>query len=81
MGHVHQIRKDLSAYSSPSALVLPDEIDTTEMSAGFVICSATEDREGDVMDPQGCREYLDEYRANPIVLYDHNHDSAHPPTG
>lgn len=81
MGRVIQVRKDLSTYSSPTAIVLADEIDEGEMSAGFVVCSSTEDREGDVMDPQGCRDYLDEYRANPIVLYDHNHDGVYPPIG
>lgn len=81
MASVIQIRKDLAAYSSPQAVIIPDEIDEREMSAGFVICSASVDREEEVVVPQGCRDTLDQYRANPIVLWDHNHDATCPPIG
>lgn len=76
-----RVSKDLAAYTSPGAIVIPDEINESEMSAAFVICARTTDREGDVVEPQGCREYLDEYRANPIVLFDHNHQGAWAPIG
>lgn len=62
-------------------MLLPDEINESEMSAAFVICSASTDREGDIIDPQGCRDHLDEYKANPIVLFDHNHDAGGPGYG
>lgn len=60
------------AYSSPSLTVVADSIDEAEMSAEFVIVSSVEDREYDVITPSGCEEYLAEYRANPIVLLEHD---------
>lgn len=60
------------AYSSPSSLILPDSINEREMSAEFVVVSNVEDRENDVIEPKGCLEYLAEYRANPVVLLEHD---------
>lgn len=60
------------AYSSPAALMVPETVNEAEMSAEFVIVSKVEDREYDVITPQGCEEYLDEYRRNPVVLLEHD---------
>lgn len=60
------------AYSSPQALMVPATVNEDEMSAEFVIVSKVEDREYDVITPQGCEEYLDEYRRNPVVLLEHD---------
>lgn len=60
------------AYSSPTALIVPESISEREMSAEFVIVSGTEDRDNDIIEPAGCEEYLDEYRRNPVVLLEHD---------
>lgn len=60
------------SYCSPHTLAEPDGVDEKECSVAFRICTSDEDREGDVIDPKGCMDYLDEYRANPVVLYEHN---------
>ncbi len=81
---IHDIRRRISknispigtsgeyAYSSPQALMVPETVNEAEMSAEFVIVSKVEDREYDVITPQGCEEYLDEYRRNPVVLLEHD---------
>jgi hypothetical protein len=80
-GMARRLGKDLAAITTEETGLLEGSIDEKEMSASFVICSRTEDRESDIIEPQGCREFLDEYRRNPIVLYDHNHDECLPPIG
>ena len=47
----------------------PPYVDRTRMSARAVISDATPDRVGDVLLPMGIQ--LDDYRKNPIVLWDH----------
>lgn len=67
-----QIRKGGElAYASLSSAIA-NEFNDSEMSAGFVISTIDEDREGDVIEPQGCLEYLHEYKSNPIVFFDHD---------
>lgn len=60
------------AYSSSMATLVDGSINEPEMSAEFVIISDNEDREYDVIEPQGCLEHLEDYRRNPIVLLEHN---------
>lgn len=57
--------------------LLPDQINERDMSATFVISTADQDRDGDVMIPSGC--HYDGYAKNPIVLFDHQSDK--PPIG
>lgn len=64
-----------SAYSSPRAVLLDGEIDERAMSAAFVVCDSSLDDDGDIVEPQGCLEDLDRYRANPLVLWHHDRDS------
>lgn len=43
----------------------------------FIVSTATRDRDGDIVEPDGWR--LDRYRQNPVVLW--AHDSSQPPVG
>lgn len=52
------------------------QIDEAERSVGYVICTADEDREGDIIDPRGCLDYIDDYKKNPVVLYEHNAEAG-----
>lgn len=58
------------AFTSPVAAL--DTCNDQEMSASFIISTNDEDREGDIIEPNACLKYLDEYRRNPIVLFDHD---------
>jgi len=63
---------DTFTYYSPQATLVDGSVNEAEMSAEFVIISDVEDRENDVIEPQGCLEYLADYRANPVVLLEHD---------
>jgi phage head maturation protease len=41
-------------------------------SAKFRISTIDQDRDGDVVRPKGCLKFLEAYRRNPIVLFDHD---------
>jgi phage head maturation protease len=41
-------------------------------SAKFRISTIDQDRDGDVVRPKGCLKFLEAYRKNPIVLFDHD---------
>jgi HK97 family phage prohead protease len=51
-----------------------DSSDGKEMTARFLITTPTKDRHGDVVIPDGCRDYIGEYERNPVVLLNHNQD-------
>jgi hypothetical protein len=51
-------------------------VDRTRMSATATISDATIDRVGDVLLPQGC--VLDDYRRNPVCLWNHGLDHSVP---
>lgn len=53
--------------------------DPRRMAATFVISTQEEDYEGDVLISRGCR--VENYRANPVVLFDHNLEKTIPPIG
>lgn len=59
-------------YSSPQTILVDGSVNEAEMSAEFVVISDVEDRENDIIDPQGCLEYLEDYRRNPVVLLEHD---------
>lgn len=50
--------------------------DESTMSATAVISTPTIDRVGDLLIPQGCR--LDNYRKNPVVLWNHGFEDGKP---
>jgi hypothetical protein len=59
-------------YTANDALVVPGSVNANEMSAEFVICTRTTDREQDIIEPAGCLQYLDDYKRNPVVLFEHD---------
>ncbi len=61
---------DSFAYSSPDARLIAS--DDAEMSHEFVVVSDVEDREGDIIDPQGCVDFLRDYQNNPVWLLEHD---------
>lgn len=67
-----QVEKNLLAYDSLADALVPGSINESEMTASFVISTKSEDREGDIVEPRGFLDYLDEYGKNPIVLFDHS---------
>lgn len=64
--------KDGPYLAFTSATPALDACNDQEMSASFIISTNDEDREGDIIEPTACLQYLDEYRRNPIVLFDHD---------
>ncbi len=73
VNRARQIRKDQSllAYTPSRSALVEAELNDREMSAPFIISTMDEDRESDVIHPDGILEYLHEYKSNPIVLFDH----------
>lgn len=60
------------AYGSAQALAVKDGVNEKDCSVTFTICTIDEDREGDVVHPRGCLDFLNDYRRNPVVLYEHD---------
>lgn len=65
-----RIRKDVAVHSAPS-VVADVDFDSVSQSALFTISTASTDRDGDVVVPEGCLKRIKTYQANPIVLFDH----------
>jgi len=63
-------RKDIAVHSAPS-VVADVDFDSVSQSALFTISTASTDRDGDVVVPEGCLKRIKTYQANPIVLFDH----------
>jgi len=62
------------------------KVDTTRMTARFVITTASKDRHGDIVLPRGCVSHLKNYTRNPRVFFAHKTDdlpiaSARDPDG
>jgi len=65
-----RLRKDASVHSAP--LVVADvAFNPSDASALFTISTMAQDRDGDVVVPEGCLKRIKTYQANPIVLFDH----------
>lgn len=60
------------SYASPDQMMIEGSADDAEMSIDFTVITDEVDREGDVIRPQGILAYLDEYKANPVWLLEHN---------
>lgn len=62
--------------SSPLALdaddTEPPVVDTSKMTAKFVITTSDRDRHGDIVIPRGCVNHLKNYTRNPRVFFAHN---------
>jgi HK97 family phage prohead protease len=54
-------------------------VDGSTASARFLITTSRKDRHGDVVMPEGCKEFLADYAANPVVFF--GHDSSGLPIG
>ena len=58
-----------TAFAAP--VQAPIEFDAATASALFTISTPSQDRDGDIVMPEGCLKHLDSYKANPVVLFDH----------
>lgn len=63
---------------SPSSIIAldsddlePPMIDTSKMTARFVITTSARDRHGDIVIPRGCVNHLKNYSRNPRVFFGH----------
>lgn len=61
--------KNLAGYVDPGAAAQPAIYDESANCSTWTICTAAEDREGDVVIPNGCR--LDHYAKNPVWFFEH----------
>lgn len=66
--------KDQSPMCAPLVLSESTDFDPKTASASFIISTVSQDRDGDVMKPEGCLDTLHTYQANPVVLFDHGED-------
>jgi len=57
------------------------ETDAAEKSATFIVSTRSRDRQGDIMEPEGCLPSLSNYRKNPIWCYNHQHEADGKPIG
>jgi SpoVK/Ycf46/Vps4 family AAA+-type ATPase len=48
-----------------------DAVSESKATATFTVSVVSQDRSGDVVRPAGCRKYLDSYRANNVISYNH----------
>lgn len=63
------IAPDVATPATP--VCAPIDFDAATASALFVISTANQDRDGDIVIPEGCIDHLDSYKANPVILFDH----------
>ncbi len=63
---------DAFSYSSPDSLMVEGSANDAEMTIDFVVVTDAVDREGDIIIPSGCLEYIDEFKANSAFLLEHN---------
>lgn len=71
LGRAYFVRKNVLALNTSRPALVDSEINESQMSAGFVVSTSDEDREKDIVRPDGCLQYLHEYKSNPIVCFDH----------
>lgn len=57
-----------------NGVLLPEKTDTRKMTATFVVVTRSIDRDDEVVEPRGCLPHMDAYRANPVVLFNHEDD-------
>lgn len=68
--NVAVVRKDMAVYADASAVGMP-QVDEAQMLSWWTISSTAQDREGDILDPQGCLPTIKNYARNPVVSFDH----------
>lgn len=56
----------------PEAKALPDQADDDDMAIPFVVSTLARDRDGDVLVPGGCKDWLPAYANNPVWLFAHS---------
>ena len=54
------------------------ESNTSRMSHKFLISTPAEDRAGDIVQPKGCMKYLESYKKNPSVFFNHRSSESFP---
>lgn len=67
------LRKDTNklALIDPSARLDDVKPDAKYPSSTWIITTSDEDRDREIVLPRGCLKYLDSYRRNPVVFWDH----------
>lgn len=67
--HLVRADGDRLAYDDPDSQV--SETDGAKMTARFVVSTVREDRAGDIVMPEGCKDSLADYQKNPAVFFSH----------
>lgn len=71
---VHTLENQESVLAMDSQTDIAPEIDTTKMSAKFIVSTACKDRHGDIVEPDGCLPHLKNYARNPRIFFAHRTD-------
>lgn len=71
---VHTLENHDSVLAMDSQSDVAPEIDTTKMSAKFIVSTACKDRHGDIVEPDGCLPHLKNYARNPRIFFAHRTD-------
>lgn len=79
LGYLLTPHKKGGAIANAVGVYAPVEVDTSRVSSTFVISTAGEDRSVDIVRQKGIR--LDNYKANPVVLYGHGFGGVQFPIG
>src|SRR5687767_14222771 len=66
--NVAVVRKDMAVYANVGGV---PQVDEAQMLSWCTISPTAQDREGDILDPQGCLPTIKNYARNPVVSFDH----------
>ena len=71
---VHTLENHDSVLAMDSQSDTAPEIDTSKMSAKFIVSTSCKDRHGDIVEPEGCLPHLKNYTRNPRIFFAHRTD-------
>lgn len=71
---VHTLENHDSVLAMDSQSDSAPEIDTSKMSAKFIVSTSCKDRHGDIVEPEGCLPHIKNYTRNPRIFFAHRTD-------
>ena len=71
---VHTLENHDSVLAMDSQSDTAPEIDTSKMSAKFIVSTSCKDRHGDIVEPEGCLPHIKNYTRNPRIFFAHRTD-------